>query len=102
MVKRIGRNANTTDESFISAPISVGSSVSTTLIAANEQRMYLAISVLDKDIWLKFQAASVDNNKRGIFVGRNQMYELLPDNMYTGEISAICDVGTATIYITEL
>lgn len=52
------------------------------------------------DCWIKFQAASVDNLKKGILLPAGSIYEMPPEK-YTGEISAIADVAPLTVFITE-
>ena len=51
------------------------------------------------DIWIKFQPASDDNDKKGIFLERGGFYEMPTGQRYTGEISAISDSGTPTINV---
>jgi hypothetical protein len=53
----------------------------------------------DNDIWIKFQAASVDNDKKGIFLERGGYYEMPTGQRYTGVISAISAEGTPTISV---
>jgi len=50
---------------------------------------------------LKLQAASVDNNAKGIFIGRDSYWEMPADNIYTGEISAIAVSGTPSVNVTS-
>ncbi len=95
------RSSTPTDVTTIVDKIDVSSSTSTLLLAANRGRIYIAISTQEQPIWLKLQAASVDNDKKGIFIPRNFTYELHPDVIYTGEVSAITDTGTAEVYVTE-
>lgn len=100
----VGNNRSTNDTAFLSEAIAVDDVTTTTLRAAttNEnERIYFSITVLGRSIWLKFQAASVDDDKIGIFVPRDGYYEMPINNIYTGEISAICDNGTANVYVTE-
>lgn len=99
--KLIGRNVNHNPDAIVSSMISVGSVTSVTLAPANNTRIYLEITVRKKDMWVKLQAASVDNIAKGISILRDGSFEMTPDNMYTGEISGITDGGTAEIYVTE-
>ena len=101
MVLRTERTKNTNTGSTISPGISVGSSTSVTLASANPDRMTLTINVQDRDIWVKEQEASVDNDKKGILVHRNGTYEMQNDNVYTGEVSGIAESGTAEVFVTE-
>lgn len=93
----------TTGATTLGSGIALSNTVSTTILAANSNRNYIAISVRTNDVWIKLQAASVDNNKKGIFLSKDFTYELHPKVVYTGEISAIIDPGTggATAYTTE-
>ncbi len=100
MVRNIGKNINITDNATVSAAVSVGNS-SVTVAAANSERIYIAISPLKKNVFVKLQAASVDNVKKGIFIPRGFTYELPVDNIYTGEISVIAESGNADVYVTE-
>ena len=51
-------------------------------------------------VWLKLQAATVDNVKTGIFIDRGDYWEMPEGALYTGEISAIAESGTPTINVT--
>jgi len=103
MAKTIGRNTNVTDIATLGSGVALNASTSTTVVAANSGRINFTISNnSSKDIWLKFQAASVDNDKKGIFLFKRTIYEMPTDNVYTGEISAIADTGTPTVFTTEL
>lgn len=103
MAKTIGRNQNFTDTATLSAAIALNASTSTTVQAANVDRIDFTFSnPSNKDVWLKRQAASVDNDKKGIFVPRNGFYEIPTDNVYTGEYSAIAVSGSPEVYTDEL
>jgi len=101
MAADIQQRINTNTTATISSAINTSAATSTTLIAANLSRIYLAVFAQDKDIWLKFQAASVDDDKKGIFLTKGTIFELPMDNIYTGEVSAIANVSTANVYVTE-
>jgi len=102
MAKTIGRNTNTTDVATLSSAIALNSTTSVKVADALPDRINFTISNPEnKDVWLKFQAASVDNDKKGIFVPKNAFYEMPTDNIYTGEISAIAVSGTPSVYVTE-
>lgn len=103
MTRMIGRNVNKNDTAFISDAILVNSSTSTTIIAPNDKRMFLHISNdgENKDSWIKLQAASLDNDKKGIFLKGRSFWEMPNDNPYTGEICVIGDVSSSNIYVTE-
>ncbi len=107
MVIRIDRNRNTNDAATVAMPITVNATTSTTIAVANDERIYVEINnnSATKEIWIKLQAASVDNDKKGIFLNKKgsppASWEMPTDNIYSGEISAMADSGTSTVYITE-
>ena len=103
MVHVIGRNFNQNSDATLSDAITANSSTSVTAQAANDGRFFFAISVPDeRGVWLKFQAASVDDDKKGIFVPAHSYWEMTTDNIYTGEISVIVDTGDdVSIYTVE-
>jgi len=97
----VTREDTTSSSATISSAISVDSVTSTTLLTANEDRIYIAITAREACIWLKLQAASVDNDKKGILIPKNFTYEFPTGFFYTGEISGIADADTAMVYTTE-
>ena len=89
-----------------SATLSSGISINTTSVIAktsNTDRRYLAISVTGNGVFVKLQAASVDNDEKGIMLANGMVWEMPTDAIYTGEVSCIKDgVGpSATIFVTE-
>lgn len=102
-----GRNRNTNDGAAVSEPISVGSVASTVLAGANPERMYFHAGVIGQiaPVFIKLQEAGTDNDKKGIFLGginrSESSWEMPPDNIYTGEISAIADSGDVDVCVTE-
>lgn len=104
MINNIERTMNTAASVTLFDAISVNSSTSTTILAAVVPptiRMGVTITVEVQDVWIKEQAASIDDDKKGFRLLRGQTATLPGDNVYTGEISAIAVVGTATITVTE-
>lgn len=106
MAKTIGRNINFNDTATLSSAIALNSTTSTkigdSVVLPSQLRIFFSVSNnSNKDIWIKMQADSVDNDKKGIFVPRNGYWEIPMDNVYHGEISAIADSGSPSIYITE-
>jgi len=99
--KTVGRTTNKTDTATVGAGIALNASTSTTALSLNKDRTYIALTVDGGDVWIKLQAASADNLKKGTRLCDGQTYELPPDNIYTGEISAIAVSGTPDIYPTE-
>ena len=113
MVDRRARNINTAS---IATQTLVGcnATTSTTLVPANEARSYFSVWLEPDDdfeaVFIKLQAASVDNNKVGIVLYRNTAgdtnllvpkWEMPTGAIYTGEISAITDSATVDLYVTE-
>lgn len=107
MVKRIERTRNTNNSSSISDPINLNSTTAVTIVAANPDRIFLDINNDNSanGFWVKLQAASVDDDKKGIFitskVGSRPFWQMPNDNVYTGEISAIADADSPKAYVTE-
>ena len=102
-MKKIGRNRNTNDTAEISDGIPINQNTSTVIAPANPERSFIHINNdgENKESWIKLQAASIDNDMKGIFLKGRSDWQMPMDNIYTGEISAIGAVGTSTLYITE-
>jgi len=101
MTKKIERNRDTNTASTV-ADIALNASTSTTIIAANADRIFFSLSnSTSNDVWLKLQSASVDNTKNGIFIPKNSYWEMSTGTIYTGEISAIAEVDSPTINALE-
>lgn len=103
MARVIGRNVNQDGDAIVNDPVSVGPTAQT-ILPPNTDRLYVAISVRNRDVYVRFIPASEEPiNRKGIFVPRNNTYELPTDNIYTGEISVIAAQGNqlADIYVTE-
>jgi len=107
MAKSIGRNVNVTDTAVVASGVALNTSTSTTISVANAERIVLHVSNDSNanGFWLKMQAASVDDDKKGIFitgkVQSNASWTMPPDNIYTGEISAIADADGPCAFVTE-
>ncbi len=105
--KNIGRSRNVSDTAKLSPAIPLNSLTSTKIADANEDRIFFQVenNFSEKQVWIKLQAASVDDEKKGIFLHKNVQgigsWEMTPDNFYTGEISAIAEDGNPLVYITE-
>ena len=102
MTRKIGRNRNSNEAATLSDAIALNATTSTTIQAANAKRIGLKISnPSNKDVWVKYQAASVDNDMKGEWLPKNSVHKMDTDNVYTGEISAISASGTPDVYVTE-
>lgn len=101
MALDIGQRRNINDEATTTV-VSLNATTSTTLKTAGSQFIVFTVSnPSSKQVWLKFQAASVDDLKEGIPVFARTVYEMPLANKYTGEISAIADSGTPDVHITQ-
>jgi len=104
-------DVNTVDNvssATVSSGITLNSSTSTVISVANAGRSFFHAdgNFNDKASWIKLQAASVDNVKKGIFLNEKEkgvtFWEMpATKKVYTGEISAIADSGNPVIYVTE-
>ena len=93
MAKTRGKNRNTSDTSSVSV-ISISGTVSTKIKDSGGVFCFFSVSNIgNKAVKIKLQAASVDNLYVGtVIVPKDGGYwEMLVDNLYTGEISAIAD-----------
>ncbi len=106
MVRKIGRSRNFNDTAT-KATIVLNSTTSTIIQAANSDRIFFSVNnISNKGVWIKFQAASVDNDQDGqIFLpgsgSLKSAYIMEPDEKYTGEISAIAVSGTPSVVVGE-
>jgi len=100
-------NVNVNTEASVNAGIALNSSSSVEIAPANPDRIFFHVTnnFSDKACWIKLQEDSVDDIKKGIFLNEKEKgvteWEMPPDNIYTGPISAIADSGTPTVYVTE-
>jgi len=107
--KTIGQSTSHTNTATISNMIPVGTGTSVKILDAeivaegqNPTRMGIIISAVKKDIFVKFQPASTDNDTKGIFIPKDSTLVINVSDMYFGEISAISASGNAEVYVTEL
>lgn len=107
MALKIGRNKNTNDEANVVDAIGLNSATSTTILPPNPNRIAVSINNDSENngVWIKLEPASANNTKKGIWLPKRSegplQWNMLPDNVYTGEISAIAATGTPDVYITE-
>ena len=99
----IGNNRNFNTEVDHSI-VAVNSTTAVTLAVAREGRMTFSAclepGVTNVDVYIRYYPAATNNTKQGKDVltrytsGNDSLFkayhEMLPDNIYTGEISAIC------------
>lgn len=104
---QIGRNINTHDEAYITDPIPLSDLESTEILPANPDRIAVQINnnSSTQAAWIKLQDASVDDDKKGIFLHKkgdpHGEWNMPTDNIYTGPICGIAAVGSPTVYATE-
>lgn len=92
---------DTSNSSTIDSGITLNNTTSTTIVSANADRTFFRIENPNVfDIWVKLQTAATDDDKKGIFVARGDSWTM-PDNIYTGAISAIAELDSPVVYSTE-
>jgi len=107
MSQTIGRNRNVNDTATISDAITLNNTTSTVIAVANPNRtfFYVTNNGAADAIWIKLQAASVDNDAKGIWIQKKEVsesfWQMPDDNIYTGEISAIAESNNPEIFVTE-
>lgn len=112
MTVMIGRNVNRNDEATVTTYTL--STTATTISAANGQRIYFSVCLAegstDDNVAIRLYPAATDNTFKGeILVRRTAQndalyrpsWTMMSDNIYTGEISAVCESGTVNVYVTE-
>lgn len=99
----IGRNTNTCDTAFHSGAIATNITTSVKILDANPLRIFFCVNNdnAQQGVWIKLQAAALDDDKKGIFLPAKSAWQMPSDNIYTGEICAIANVGTPDVYVTQ-
>ena len=113
MTIMIGRNANTNDTAIVSS-YTLNSATATVIGSVNGKRIYFSVcldsGVTDEDVAIRLYPAATDNLAKGEFLTRRNAsndsnfrpnWTMTPDNIYTGEISAITNSGTMIVHVTE-
>ncbi len=105
-----GRNTNANDKAEVTV-VTLNSTTSVVLAQANPNRVFFRAdnNGNNNGVWLKLQPASLDDDKKGIYLSKNipseapgeVCWEMPTDNVYTGEICAIAAADSPDIYITE-
>lgn len=111
----IERTRNTNPIANVFLPIAVGETA-VKLADPRNDRLYFQVDVLpdvsDVNIAIRLYPAADDDTWRGDWIGRfnfgndvffKPFWRMTPDNIYTGEISAIVMPGDPTVdlYVTE-
>jgi len=104
--KNIGRNKNESDEADVPTGFTVTATTSLKIADANPDRIFFRVdnNEMNKDVWVKLQPAADDNDKKGFLLKGDKgesSWEMPPDNIYTGEISAIANLITSVVTVTE-
>ncbi len=105
MIKRKERTINHSDTSTVQDAHVVSTDVAEVLIAANEMRTELNISVIDDGAWIRFMPASVEPSiRKGIHLLEDGSYWNNADNIYRGEVSVINKKNgkSPSVYVTEI
>ncbi|MBL4651268.1 MAG: hypothetical protein JKY53_00175 [Flavobacteriales bacterium] len=104
----IGDNENETSSADISSAISIGSSASVTILAAQsaDDPQWLSIWIYNdgnRTLWVKPQAFGVDNDKKGIPIFSGEKENILEfGKNYRGEWSGIMNSGgSRDVYVTS-
>lgn len=103
-MRNIQGRQNENDVAILGGPIALNQTTSVILRTAGSKFLFWALSnTSNRDIFIKLQAASVDNVQKGILVQAGGGYWEMPtNNHYTGEISGISIQGTGKdVYLTE-
>lgn len=100
---KINRPRNTNDGATLSGATGLNTSTSVKISDANISRIFFCVNNDNavNGVWIKLQAAAVDDLKKGIFIGARSSWQMPVDNIYTGEISAIAEVDSPEVYVTE-
>ena len=107
MPLKIGRNRNSNDVANVMDAIELNGNTTTVLLPENPSRIALHVNNNSetKGVWIKLQPASVDDKQKGIWLAKKKEglshWDMSPDNIYTGEVSAIADSGKPDVYATE-
>lgn len=103
MVLKIGDNRTTNTGATVLSGLAVGGATSVVVFPANPNRIYVSIGndsvPTAMGLFIKLQAASVDNLQKGIWVPGGVQWSL-DGRIYTGEISVI-SMGNVTVFGTE-
>jgi len=102
MAQKILSRRDTTDTATTTI-ISLNSSTATKIVDAGTQKLQLIIcNPGNQPIFIKMQAASVDNLKEGLFLGgKSNLPLVLGQGFYTGEVSAMSNAGPADVTIVR-
>lgn len=104
MARREAGTLNTNTAATVLDEVEITVNTAVTASASKGDRMYWAVTILDKDAFIRFLPAATDaSTRKGIFLKKNTTYEMPAGTIYTGEISIINKKNgeKPTYYITE-
>ena len=107
MTLKIERTINVNNAATLSAAIELNTNTSVKIADDNPSRIFFRVcnEGATEAIWIKLQAASIDDAKKGINLAKKSdtpnHWEMPSDNIYTGEISAIAAANSPSVYVTE-
>ena len=101
---KIGKNRNVNASPVLGSGVALNSSTSTALLTTTLQdSMLIFTNDGNQDAFVKLQAASVDNDKKGFIIYKGTTATLVLEHVaYPGEVSAITKNGSTTMYTTVL
>jgi len=87
----------------VAAGVTTNTSTSVAIAPANKQRIFFEFNNNDSNqgVFLKLQDVGVDDIQKGIFVPAKSSWQMPPQAIYTGPISAIADTDSPVVYHTE-
>jgi len=77
-------------------------STSTKILDACDGRLRYTVSLATGTVYLKEQATATDNDKKGIVLVGPTVFKIDHENVHGGELCAIADSGTPTVFVTEV
>lgn len=104
MAKLVGRTVNRSDEASLSGPITLNATTPVKIADKNENRIAFIVSnpSLVSSVWIRYKPANKNGpENKGFLVAKGGTAKMDPDNVYIGEISAIADIDSPVIYVTE-
>ena len=103
MGQQFGTSRNTTDVIAMSDTVALNATTATALAVASRSRIHFEVQNNDASIaiWLKFQAAAVDNDKKGFLLAPGGFWRMPSNNVYSGALSAVSASGTPDVFVLE-
>ena len=105
-MRQVGTSTNTADEASVLDGVTLNTSTSTTILAAQAAGDQPRIKVIVQNggataVWIKLQPAADDDDVKGFLLGMSERQVILEgSDIYTGEISAIAAAGAPEVFVT--